>query len=162
MTGELDVFLKQISIPNSMLCCCAGSFRCSRPSSLTLLLFIKKPHRCARNTDAALFKSCQHGYLRAQDTSIHCPFIAATVFLNKCDLPINRATRNSSQLDKMRNWAFHFSPIGPASHHVSRLPKDLSIQTYKPFSFSAQCTEAVYKARCLIIMLRHSIQDVSQ
>ncbi len=42
---------------------------------------------------------------------------------------------------------------------VSKLVKDLGIQTDNMFSPSAQCTEAANKAKRLILMIRHPFQD---
>ncbi len=45
---------------------------------------------------------------------------------------------------------------------VSTLVKDLGVQTDNMFSPSAQCTEAANKGRRLILMIRHSFQDLKK
>ncbi len=45
---------------------------------------------------------------------------------------------------------------------VSKLAKDLGVQTNTMFSPSAQCTEAASKARRLIFNIRRSFQDLSK
>ncbi len=74
----------------------------------------------------------------------------------------------SYQMQLSHNWA----RISPASAFfpdgsgtpipISKLVTDLGVQADNMFSPSAQCTEAVNKARRMIFMIRRSFQDLSK
>ncbi len=77
-------------------------------------------------------------------------------------------TDHSYQMQISHNWAKSspevvFFPGGSGTPiPVSKLVRDLDVRSQNLSSPSAQCTEAVNNPRWLIVMIRHSFQDLSK
>ncbi len=100
---------------------------------------------------------------RSQSMNLHSSFTAAWDWSKKWDLPINRTKCNYLTIGREVSLRLSFFPDGSGTPiHVSRLVKDLGVQTDNMFSSPVQCTEAANKARRLIFMIRRSFQDISK
>ncbi len=100
---------------------------------------------------------------RSQSRNLHNSLTAAWGWSKKWDLPINPIKCNYRTIGPEVPLRLSFIPDGSGTPiPLSKLIKDLGVQTDNMRSPSAQCTEAANKARRLIVMIRRSFQDLSK
>ncbi len=100
---------------------------------------------------------------RIQSMNLRSSLTAARDWSKKWDLPINPTKGNYLTIEREVPLRLSFFPDGSDTPmRVSKLVKYLGVQTDNQFSSSAQSTEAANKARRLILMIRHSFQNLAK
>ncbi len=101
--------------------------------------------------------------LQTQNMNLHNSPTAAWDWSKKWGLPINPIKCSYLTIGREAALRLSYFPDGSGTTiPVSKLVKDLDVQTDNMLSPSGQCTEAANKARLLILMIRRSFQDLSK
>ncbi len=100
---------------------------------------------------------------RTQSINLHSSLTVAWGWSKKWHLSINPTKCNHLTIGQAVPLRLSFFPDGSGTPiTVSKLVKDLGVQTDNMVSPSAQCTEATNKASRLIFIIRHTFQDLSK